>query len=98
MIYRFTAKGDHLYAIAQAWPGETAVIASLAAGKAPEGKIASVTLLGHPGRLEFTQDAEGLKVKLPAERPCDYAYSLKITGLKINPAGPPVPAIMADLQ
>lgn len=103
MEYRFTVKGDNLYAIAQFWPGDTAVIASLAAGKAldgkvPEGKITTVTLLGHPGELKFTQDAEGLKVKLPADKPCDYAFSLKITGLKMNPAGPPVPAVMADLR
>jgi alpha-L-fucosidase len=98
VVYRFTVKGDNLYAIAQSWPGDTAVIASLAAGKAPEGKIQSVTLLGHDGKLEFTQDEQGLKVKLPAERPCDYAYALRITGLKMNPPGPPEPAVMADLR
>jgi len=103
VVYRFTVKGDNLYAIAQSWPGETAVIALLAAGKAlegsvPEGKIASVTMLGHAGNLKFTQDAEGLKVTLPAVRPCDYAYVLKITGLKMNPAGPAAPAVMADLR
>jgi hypothetical protein len=37
-------------------------------------------------------------VKLPPDRPCDYAYTLKITGLKLNPAGPAVPAVMADLR
>ena len=103
VVYRFTVKGDNLYAIAQSWPGETAVIASLATGKAlngtiPAGKIASVSLLGTPGNLKFTQDADGLKVQLPAEKPCDYAWSLKITGLKMNPAGPPQPAVMADLR
>jgi alpha-L-fucosidase len=103
VVYRFTVKGENLYAIAQSWPGETAVVASLAAGKAlegaaPAGKITSVTMLGHAGNLKFTQDAEGLKVTLPADRPCDYAYVLKITGLKMNPAGPAVPAVMADLR
>jgi alpha-L-fucosidase len=101
--YRFTVKGDSLYAIAQSWPGDTAVITSLATGKAldgqvPEGKITSVTLLGSTEKLKFTQDAEGLKIKLPADKPCDYAFSLKIVGLKMNPAGPPVPAVMADLR
>jgi alpha-L-fucosidase len=42
-------------------------------------------MLGNRGNLEFTRDAEGLKVKLPAEVPCKYAYTLKITGLKMNP-------------
>ena len=44
-----------------------------------------LTLLGNEGQLEFTQDAAGLKVKLPAAAPCKYAYVLKITGLKMNP-------------
>jgi len=74
------------------WPGEQAVIGSLAAGKAPEGKIESVSLLGNPGKLEFTQDADGLKVKMPAEQPCKHAFALKITGLKMNSAGPAAPA------
>ena len=92
MEYRFTVKAENLYAIAQSWPGDTAVIASLAKGKAldgqvPKGRIKSVTLLGSPGKLKFTQDADGLKVKLPTDKPCDYAWTLKITGLKMNPAG-----------
>jgi alpha-L-fucosidase len=98
VVYRFTVKGDNLYAIAQSWPGETAVITSLATGKTPEGKIQSVSLLGHEGNLQFTQDEQGLKVTLPQEQPCKYAFSLKITGLKMNPAGAPQPAVMADLR
>ena len=31
--YRFTVKGDALYAIAQSWPGKEAVINSLCAGQ-----------------------------------------------------------------
>ena len=101
--YRFTVKGENLYAIAQSWPGDTAVIKSLAKGKVldgqvPKGKIKRVTILGSPGKLKFTQDADGLKVKLPADKPCDFAYTLKIVGLKMNPPGPPVPAVMADLR
>jgi len=41
-------------------------------------------LLGHAGNLDFTQDAQGLKVKFPTDKPCDYAYVLKITGLKLG--------------
>jgi hypothetical protein len=43
-----------------------------------------VELLGHAGNIEFKQDAAGLKVAFPAERPCDFAYALKITGLKVK--------------
>jgi alpha-L-fucosidase len=66
------------------WPGEEAVITSLAKGKPVKGKITNVRLLGHPGELKFTQDIVGLHVKLPIEKPCDYAYVLKITGLKLK--------------
>jgi alpha-L-fucosidase len=80
---RFTTHGDTLYAIVMNWPGDQPVaIASLAGGKPAPGKVVAVELLGHPGPLQFSQDAEGLKVKFPAEKPCDFVYALKITGLK----------------
>jgi alpha-L-fucosidase len=78
---RFTTKGNDLYAIALAWPGETLTIKSLANGSelAP-AQIGSVTLLGNDGALAWTRDAEGLKVTMPAEKPCDFAYVVKIGG------------------
>lgn len=83
---RFTVKGDALYAIIVGkWPGASVLITSLAEGKAPEGKITSVAMLGSEGQLTFSQDATGLKVNLPATPPGDAAYTLKITGLKMNP-------------
>lgn len=72
--------------------------ARAADGKLPEGKVTSVTLLGSQGNLKFTQDAEGLKIQLPARGDLNYAFAFKITGLKTNPAEPPVPAVMADLR
>ena len=81
---RFTKHGDTLYATLMKWPEGEAVIASLAADKAPPGKIEKVELLGHAGALAFTQDDAGLHVKFPAEKPCDYAYALKITGLNLK--------------
>jgi alpha-L-fucosidase len=81
---RFTTKKGALYAILMAWPesGE-AVITSLPAGAAT-GKSSKVTMLGGKGKLAFTQDAEGLTVKLPATKPCDFAFCLKIEGLKLK--------------
>jgi alpha-L-fucosidase len=81
---RFTVKGDALYAIILGnWPETEVVIKSLATNSV-EGKVENVNLLGG-GKLEFTQDENGLKVRLPAAAPCKYAYVLKITGLKMNP-------------
>ena len=84
---RFTVKGDDLYAIILGkYPADGAVIKSLAAGAGLAGEVTEVKLLGAPGTCEFTRDADGLKVKLPATAPCDYAYTLKISGLKMNPS------------
>lgn len=83
---RYTVKGDALYAIILGkWPGTSVILPSLAEGKAPAGKITSITMLGAKQPLTFTQDGTGLKVNLPATPPGDYAYTLKITGLKMNP-------------
>ena len=82
---RFTTHGDTLYATVMNWPGDQPVtITSLAGAQPGQGKVAQVELLGHAGALPFTQEAEGLKVKFPGEKPCDFVYALKITGLKLT--------------
>jgi alpha-L-fucosidase len=82
--YRFTTRGNVLYAIAKQWPGQEAVISSLGSDNLKGAKIEAVSLLGHSQPLEFVQDKESLKVKLPAEKPCEHAYALKITGLTLK--------------
>ena len=78
---RFTTKGDALYAIVLGWPesGET-VIRSLSAG-APyrSGAVQAVEMLGTDQPLVWSSEAEGLKVKLPAAKPCDHDFTLKLT-------------------
>jgi alpha-L-fucosidase len=81
---RFTKHGDTLYAIVMKWPTDQVVIKSLATGRPVLGKVEKVELLGHTGELEFTQAEDGVKVKFPANQPCDFAYTLKITGLKLQ--------------
>lgn len=73
--WHFTAKGGVVYAITRKWPAGEAVIASLASGKA---KVESVSLPGSSARLEFAQDEQGLRVRLPANPPAAMAWSLKI--------------------
>lgn len=79
----FTTKGDTLYATALAWPGATATIAALAKDKVG-GAVQKVELLGSPTPIEFTQDAEGLKLKLPAQPIGEFAFAFKITGLNLK--------------
>jgi alpha-L-fucosidase len=100
---RFTMKGEKtLYAFAMGWPTDgKIVIRSLARFPEATGKITDVALLGHAGKVTWTHTADGLAVDLPAEKPCDYAVALKITGedlrgFKPELAAPQVPAIKPD--
>jgi alpha-L-fucosidase len=77
---RFTTKGDVVYAIALAWPGEEMVIQSLGTNlRLYTGEIVNVQLLGSEESLEWSHDNTGLRVKMPVRKPCDYAFTLKIT-------------------
>lgn len=49
------------------------------------GRITGVTLLGSREPVAFTQDASGLKVRLPSSFSGKYAYALKLAGAKTNP-------------
>jgi len=77
--FRFTTKGNVLYAIGLAWPTNSeAVIHSLAqrVGTEPVLKIA---LLGADTNLQFRQQDDGLHVQLPIQAPSKYAYVLRVT-------------------
>ena len=78
--FRFTSKGDTVYAFMMGWPeGGKATIKSLAQNSENfPGEIAKVELLD-AGTLTFTRDASGLVVSLPEKKPNDFAYTLKIT-------------------
>lgn len=77
---RYTQKDNTLYATLMGWPGERAVLHTLAEeGPVAADEIADVTMLGAEGSLSWSQSASGLTVQLPAERPCDHAYVLSIT-------------------
>ena len=66
MDFRFTTKGEALYAIEMGWPtGGEAVIKTLRA-ETGRKSIQSITLLGSSGQLAFEQKPDGLHIKLPA--------------------------------
>ena len=76
--FRFTTKGDSLYAIEMGWPvGGEALIKTLVpvTGRKP---IQSVSLLGSSEALTFEQKPDGLHIKLPDHDPGKYAYAYKI--------------------
>lgn len=77
---RFTVKDEVLYVTGLAWPESGSVtVKSLAKGSANYAEeIVSVEMLGSKEKLQWSRDAEGLKVKLPKVRPSEYAYVLKV--------------------
>jgi alpha-L-fucosidase len=81
---RFTATRDALYAFVMAWPADQKVrIRALASGGPNESMlhVDAVSLLGHDGKLTWSQDADGLHVELPATPPSEHVVALKITGV-----------------
>lgn len=78
--FRFTTKGNDLFAIELAWPsGQEAVIRSLGTSELSEGHIQSVSLLGSDAKLTYQQGADGLHIQLPAKPAGDIAYAFRIT-------------------
>jgi len=75
---RFTTKGDTLYALALGWPAKSLTIRALGTAA---GKVASVRLLGHDGRIEWTQDAAGLRISVPEHPPCGHAVAFAVGGI-----------------
>lgn len=78
--FRFTTHDDTLYAIAMGWPekGEMLIKSVAAGSQYYTGDVGAVTLLGSNAKLEWSRDAAGLHVKLPAEKPCESAFVVKI--------------------
>lgn len=78
---RFTTRGDTLYAIALAWPGEQFIVKSLGTSSSLwNGAVDSISLLGYERQLEWSRDESGLTVQMPDHKPCEYAFVLKIRG------------------
>lgn len=78
--FRFTVNNDQLYVFGLNNQDTEAVVRSL---RTASGKVKKVELLGYKGKLSFSQDGAALTVKLPANKPSEYQYVLKISGLKL---------------
>jgi alpha-L-fucosidase len=68
-----------LYAIALDYPDKEFIFPAL--GSDPNRlykKVNEVRMLGYSGELEWIQSDSGLKIKLPDNKPCDYAYCFEI--------------------
>lgn len=77
---RFTTKKGTLYAICFGWPesGEFTIKSLASNGPVRKQGIESVRMLGSAAKLRWNQTEGGLRVTFPKEKPCEYAYVLKI--------------------
>ena len=78
---RFTYRKGNLYAIFLGWPEDNKLlIKNFARGsKFCVYNVKDVVLLGDRP-VKWERNSDGMTVKLPKERPCDYAGVLRITG------------------
>jgi alpha-L-fucosidase len=77
--FRFTTKGDVLYAIGLKWPSKEEIVIHSLGQTLGSRPVQGVALLGSDGRLQFEQRTDGLHVHLPAQPPAKYAYVLRMT-------------------
>lgn len=77
--FRFTQNGKTLYAICMDWPDQKATIKTLGTnGKLHPNTIKSVSVIGSNQMLKWEHKPEALVVEMPKEKPCDFAYVIKI--------------------
>jgi alpha-L-fucosidase len=82
--FRFTSKGDTLYAFAFVWPKEgQLLIKSLASDSSDyPGTIGEVQLLGRKSKVQWQRTADGLKLQLTGQQPSLSAFVVKILPAK----------------
>ncbi|GAJ00451.1 unnamed protein product, partial [marine sediment metagenome] len=78
---RFTVKDNVLYAICLDFPEDSKVmVKTMAKGSEYfDGKIRKVEMLGTEGKIQWEQTDKGLQVELPSEKPCEHAFTLKLS-------------------
>ena len=75
---RFTTKDNTLYAITLDW-GKRVMIKSLNKDVVRDAKILNVEMLGSDEKIAWQQTDKGLLITFPSKKPCETAYSFKIS-------------------
>ena len=78
---RFTQSGNHLFAFILDWPqsGEVLIKALKTAERvSASNEIRRISLLGSDARVDWKRRDDGLWVRFPKDKPCEYAHGLKI--------------------
>ena len=76
--FRFTTKGEMLYATELAWPTDGKAVIQALASRPGTGKVQSVALLGLDAPVSFEQTVDGLVLHVPAAAPTPYASCFRI--------------------
>ena len=78
--YRFTIKGNTLYAICMGWPENDFQIKSLGLTSTKKFNIElrNISISGIDENIEWKQESDYLKVLKPSKKPCDHAFVIKI--------------------
>jgi len=76
---RFTTKGNDFYVIVLNWDDAGVLVKSLDKNVVADAKILNVQLSGSDEKIAWKQTDEGLKLWFPKTKPCDFAYSFKIS-------------------
>jgi alpha-L-fucosidase len=85
--FRFTAKGNDLYAIELGWPASgSTVIHSINADGLGGRHIVGISMLGSSSPVKYEQRSDGLDLTAPAKPQGEAAYVYRIT--LDGPAGP----------
>jgi alpha-L-fucosidase len=75
--FRFTRKGNTVFAFGLGWPeSRRATVKSLALQQ--NLRVRDVRLVGHDGTVAWHQVTDGLRVELPARRPCAWVHTLAV--------------------
>lgn len=74
---RFTVRDNVLYAIVLGWPEKRFTIETLK--KLYPGEVQSVEMVGRDQALAWEMTGAGLVIERPDEKPCEHAFTFKIT-------------------
>lgn len=75
---RFTKKGDTVYAIAMDWPRDGRFLIKSLGLKGPKGRIASVSMVGNDGKIQWAQQEDGLVIDCAMDKPYEHAFAFRI--------------------
>lgn len=76
--FRFTRKGNYVYAIALGWPEDSILRIRTFSKNGPLQDIKKVTLLANDSLVPFIQTEDSLELMLPKQKPCEAAFAFRI--------------------